>query len=353
MPNKATRTSTPRRAGANRGMLYLMLGIALLIIVFLIVLYPLIMVGSQETVTIRIPKNATVENVRDSLETHMGKDYASKVMRLIRLRNVDFAKRNGAYEIPAGTNAFGTMRRLTTGGQTPIRVTINGFRSLPLLVERVSQKMEFPADSLWSLLSDSTILEPYGLTPDDAMSLFVEDTYEFYWNTSPRDVLKKFGENYEFLWSEGRRKTASDLGLTPAQVMVLASIVDEETNQLTEKGKIGRLYINRLKKGMKLQADPTVRFALQDFTIKRILKEDLKTESAYNTYLHPGLPPGPIRTTSKQTVIEILTSQPSDYLYMCAKDDFSGFHNFASTYEEHTRNALRYQQALDSREIVR
>lgn len=343
---------SPRVARTNRGMLYAMLGVALAIVIFLVILYPSIMVGAPEKATIMIPENATHQTVKDSLTKHFGAGYADNVMRLVKLRQVDFSKRHGAYEIPEGASAFATMRRLTSGAQTPVRLTINGFRSLPLLIERISTKLSIPEDSLYKYVGDAHILGQYGLTTDQALALFTDDTYEIYWSATPKEVIRKFGDEYKRFWSEDRVKQAADLGLTPAQMMIIASIVDEETNFESEKGIIGRLYINRLNKGMKLQADPTIRFAHQDFTMQRILKEDLKIESRYNTYLHEGLPPGPIRTISKTTVQRILDSEPNDYLYMCAKEDFSGSHNFASTYEQHKKNALNYQQQLNERGIM-
>ena len=334
-------------------MLYLMLGLTVCIAAFLALLYPAIMVGAPAEANIKIPAGATTETVRDSMVKYLGEDYTSKVMRLVRLRRTDFSLRTGAYTIPKGTNALGAMRKLTSGAQTPVRITINGFRSLPLLINRVSRKMGFPDDSLRVALNDTELLGAYGLTPENAMALFVDDTYEVYWNTSARDLVRKVGDNYLFLWSENRVRKAAELGLTPADVMTIASIVDEETNASAEKGTIGRLYINRLHSNMRLQADPTVRFALGDFTIQRISKADLQTDSPYNTYQHAGLPPGPIRTTSAATVKAVLDSEPSNYLYMCAREDFSGRHNFAATYDEHLKNAVRYQAALDRRGITR
>lgn len=331
--------------------LYFLSGLAIVIIIVLGLLYPFVMVRADSEVLIRIPHDATRQTLTDSLSKYYGEKFAKRVMKLSKFPDNDPSRRHGSYLIPEGVNAISVARRITHGAQTPVRVTINGFRSLDLLTDRISAKLDFPADSLRKLLKDPTVLSPYGLSTDQALALFVDDSYEFYWSASPTDVVKNIGDNYRHLWNESRRSQADSLGLTPAQVMTICSIVDEETNATSEKGDIGRLYINRLNRGMKLQSDPTVRFALGDFTIKRVKGEHLKADSPYNTYRYAGLPPGPIRTTGKATVDLVLQSKPNDYIYMCAKEDFSGTHNFASDYQDHLENARRYQKALDERGI--
>ncbi|MDE6296909.1 MAG: endolytic transglycosylase MltG [Muribaculaceae bacterium] len=331
--------------------IYLLSGLAIVIVVLLLWLFPFVMYGASGEAVIRIPKNATEKNVTDSLSKYFGDKFASKVMKIARFPQGNPALRHGAYLIQKGDNPISVARRLTHGAQQPVNITINGFRSLENLTDRISAKLDFPADSLRSLLADPEIMSTYGLTPDQALALFVDDTYQVYWSASPADLIKKIGDNYLDVWNDKRKEKASALGLTPDQVMIICSITDEETNANSEKGTIGRLYINRLKKGMKLQADPTVRFALNDFTIKRVKGEHLKVDSPYNTYRYAGLPPGPIRTTSKTTIDLVLDSQENDYIYMCAKEDFSGTHNFASDYNEHLANARKYQQALDQRGI--
>lgn len=343
----------PRPGVTGRRMLYIMLGVSLLLIIFLVVAYPLVMTGAPRTAVIRIPKGATEITVRDSLARHFGDEYAGIVMRAASLRRIDYGRRHGSYEITEGTSPLSAMRKLTSGAQTPVRITINGYRSLPLLLQNVADKFEFTVDSLAQALYDKDFLDSYGLTPDNAMAIFINDTYEVYWSATPREVLEKFGKNYRYLWNEGNRAKAAQLGLHPEQIMIIASIVDEETNARSEKGTIGRLYINRLHKGMRLQADPTVRFAIGDFTIQRISNEDLNVTSPYNTYRNDGLPPGPIRTIDKRTVQNILDSKPHDYLYMCARETLDGTHNFAETFDEHTRNALKYRQTLDKLGISR
>lgn len=352
-PVKNKTQSTPRGLMSSRGMLYIMLVLAAMIIVFMVAIYPVVMVGAPDTAEIRIPRSATRKNLADSLTKHFGQGYSDNVMRLVKMRGTDLGHRHGMYRIEKGTNALAAMRQLTSGAQSPVKITINGYRSLPQMLSDIARKFDFSADSLNSALSAPDFLKQYGLTSDQAIALFVEDTYEAYWAASPRDVLRKFGDNYQALWNDANRHKAEGKGLSPADMMTVASITDEETNANSEKGTIGQLYINRLKTGMKLQADPTVRFALGDFSIRRVKGQDLNYDSPYNTYVHAGLPPGPIRTTSARTVNSILDARPHDYIYMCAKEDFSGTHNFAVSYAKHQQNAARYQQALDKKGITR
>lgn len=342
------RKTSNRPQKAPKRMIYILLGLAFVIIASLCSAYPYVITSTQEIAVIKIPANASNKNVSDTLTKYYGEAFAGRVMRIAALRKVDFSRRHGAYEIDPGANAIAVARRISSGAQTPVRITINGFRSLDLLTERVSSKLDFTADQLRAELNNPETLSPYGLTPDNAMALFVDDSYDLYWSATPREFIDKIGRNYLTLWNEERRSKATELNLSPSDIMIIASIVDEETNALSEKGTIGQLYINRLRKGMALQSDPTVRFALNDFTIKRVKGNHLQVDSPYNTYRNKGLPPGPIRTTGKATVDAILNSPANDYLYMCAKEDFSGTHNFAVTFSEHTENAKRYRNALDT-----
>lgn len=342
----------PRKPNGNRLLLWILIGMVILVCMGMLTIAPYMMRGSDRDVTFRIPRNATMDNVKDTLNKYFDEEYTNKVVRLLGIYGFDPEKRHGSYELPKGATPFATMRKISRGGQTPVRLTINGFRSLPYLTERMCIKMEFSPEEFMKAATDSAYLSKYGLAPSQALSLFLEDSYEVYWTASPREVLDKIGQNYLGYWTPGKTEIAEEeLGLSPAEVMTIASIVDEETNQVLEKGRIGRLYVNRLDKGMPLQADPTVRYALNDWGIQRVTNEHTRVNSPYNTYVNKGLPPGPIRTTSRQTLEQILQSTPSDDLYMCARPDFSGFHNFASTYDKHLENARLYQQELDERGI--
>lgn len=349
---KNKRTSKPK-AGGNKILKKRMAAIAAVCfgaVVGLSVWMWLFSGKAPSSAVVRIPAGASKEQLRDSIWKYLGEPYAKKVSRLVGLRGTDLSTRHGAYLLEAGMSPLDAARRLTSGPQEPQTITINGFRLLPVLEEKVAARFDFPKDSLAAVLSDPEVVREYGLTPEQAMALFINDSYQFYWNASPAEVVGKIGSHYNDVWTPQRSAKAEALGLKPVDVMILASIVDEESNKLDEKGTIGRLYVNRLKSGMKLQADPTVRYAGGDFTVKRV-KNPNSIDSPYNTYIHPGLPPGPIRTTSVETIDAILDSKPHDYLYMCAKEDFSGYHNFAATYAEHQANARRYKRELDRRGI--
>lgn len=300
---------------------------------------------------VKIPKEATAESVHDSLAAHFGPRYAGLTMRAASLSGLKFEGRQGAYYIDEGMSPFRAARKLARGAQTPVRITFNNVRTLPQLAEKVAAKMDFSAGDFSRALLSHPALGQHGLTAEQAVVLCPEDTYEVYWSASPAEVIDKFAANYDRIWNRTRTEKASRLGLTPAQIVTVASIVDEETNRRDEKGKVGRLYINRFERGMPLQADPTVRFAVGDFTIRRVTGKHLAVESPYNTYRNKGLPPGPIRTVGVATIDAVLDSEPGGQIYMCAKEDFSGSHNFASSYAEHQANARRYRAALDRRGI--
>ena len=204
-----------------------------------------------------------------------------------------------------------------------------------------------------NLLTEKSILQEYNFTKQTLPALFIPNTYQVYWNISSKEFLNRMFKEYKRFWTEERQNKAKAIGLTPIEVSILASIVEEETNNKSEKPMVAGLYINRLKKGMPLQADPTVKFAWQDFTLRRITNKHLTIDSPYNTYKIIGLPPGPIRIPSPEGIDAVLNYSKHNYLYMCAKEDFSGTHNFASTLSEHNRNARKYWDALNKRKIYK
>ncbi len=257
----------------------------------------------------------------------------------------------GMYVVSKGQSLANVYLRLRSGRQDPVRLTLPSLRTTCDLASCIASQLMLDSAQIASALNDSLTATKYGLTTATIISLFLPDTYEVYWSSSLPSLMERMQAEHRRFWTPARLALADSLGLTPAEVATLASIIDEETNADCEKPTIAGMYINRLRQGMPLQADPTVKFALKDFSLRRILQEHLLCESPYNTYLHEGLPPGPIRMPSRTAIDAVLSHEPSTYLYMCAKEDFSGTHNFASTYPEHLRNAQRYRRALDRRGI--
>ena len=202
-------------------------------------------------------------------------------------------------------------------------------------------------------LTDTTFLLETGLNANNVSCLFIPNTYEFYWNTSAKEFVDRMQKEYNKFWNKERLKKSAAIGLTKFEVSALASIVEIESYKKDERPIIAQLYLNRLKKRMKLQSDPTIIFAIGDFTIRRVLTKDLKIKSPFNTYLHKGLPPGPICIPSVNAIDAVLNATKNNYLFMCAKEDFSGYHNFAKTSREHSKNARKYRRALNKRKIMR
>jgi len=258
------------------------------------------------------------------------------------MRHVCYADhmRTGRYAIEPSMTTAEVLRLLKTGSQTPVMLTIPEVRTMEQLAARLSKKIMADSAEIASLL-----------TSDTCACIFLPDTYEVYWDISADKLLKRMKSEHDKYWNSDRRRLAAEKGLTPNEVCTLASIIDEETANNGEKPMIAGMYLNRLRKGMMLQADPTVKFALKDFTLKRIYNAHLEVDSPYNTYKNTGLPPGPIKIASKQGIEAVLHAADCDYLYMCAKEDFSGTHNFARTYREHQANAARYAAALNQRSI--
>ncbi|MBQ0072713.1 MAG: endolytic transglycosylase MltG [Prevotella sp.] len=259
--------------------------------------------------------------------------------------------RTGCYEINNTIGALMLYRHLRNGQQVPVRLTIPSVRTTERLAEELSSKLMMKKDDLMDYFSSNDSCAKYGQDTATIVCLFVPNTYEVYWNISPDKFLSKMMKEKEAFWNSERLAKAEALGLSPDEVVTLASIVEEETANNQEKPMVAGMYYNRLRKPMPLQADPTIKFALQNFELRRIYRNMLTVKSPYNTYVNEGLPPGPIRIPSVVGIDAVLNLVHHDYLYMCAKEDFSGTHNFAVTYSEHLKNAARYSAALNARGI--
>jgi UPF0755 protein len=254
----------------------------------------------------------------------------------------------GRYEIKNGTSIFNLVRMLRSGNQSPVKLVINKIRTKEDLAQKIANGFECDSLSFISLLNNTDSLKKYDLDTNTVITAIIPDTYSILWNTSPAKIFKKLYTDQQKFWNTERTKKAAALNMTPQQVYTMASIVEEETNKEDDKGKVASVYINRIEKGMKLEADPTVKFAMKDFGLKRIYHKHLSYASPYNTYQQTGLPPGPICTPSSKTIDAVLNAPKTNYIFFVAKPDFNGYSNFAATYEEHLVYAKAYQNALDS-----
>ncbi|GAF05649.1 hypothetical protein JCM21142_104394 [Saccharicrinis fermentans DSM 9555 = JCM 21142] len=261
--------------------------------------------------------------------------------------------KGGRYKLEDGMSNNRLVNMLRSGKQEPVNVTFNNIRELERLAEIVGGKLMVDSAELMSLFVNDEYIGTLGFDRYTLPALFLPNTYQLYWNTDARGFVKRMKREYDSFWTSEKQSKAREKGLTMIEVAILASIVDEETQMVDEKPMVAGLYLNRLKRGMRLQADPTLKYALGDFSIKRLLNADKEVDSPYNTYKYAGLPPGPVRIPSVAGLNAVLNAKSHKYLYMCAKEDFSGYHNFAKTLSQHNANAARYRRELNRRGIRR
>ncbi|MDF3076527.1 MAG: mltG [Sphingobacteriaceae bacterium] len=257
----------------------------------------------------------------------------------------------GRYRLKKNMANRALINMLKSGTQEPVKLKFQNIRLKEDFAKYVSAQLEPDSSAIISLLDSSAFVSKYGFTTDNVYTMFIPNSYEMYWNTSAEKFFTRMYDEYQKFWTPARKSKAEAVNLTPSQVTILASIVDSEALHNDEMPTIAGLYLNRYKRGIKLEADPTVIFANNDFTIRRVLNRHLRKESPYNTYIHTGLPPGPIMMPSISAIDAVLNHKTHNYIYMCAKEDFSGYHNFASNLSEHLANARRFQQALNKRNI--
>lgn len=262
-----------------------------------------------------------------------------------------YIPKTGRYAIKPTDNMRYLHRRLSMGYQSPVMFTVGSVRTLDRMARNVARQLMIDSTEVARLMADTAYIRSIGYSKETLPALFIPNTYEVYWNLSAEELMQRMVKENKAFWNDKRMNQAKAIGLTPIEVATLASIVEEETANQNEKPMVAGLYINRLQRGMLLQADPTVKFSLQEFGLKRILYKHLEIDSPYNTYKYAGLPPGPIRVPSYQGLESVLNYTKHNYLYMCAKEDFSGTHNFAVTSAQHAANARRYQQALNRKGI--
>ncbi len=259
----------------------------------------------------------------------------------------------GRYRIARGMGMNELVNMLRSGEQEPVRVTFNNISRLPDLAQRLAEKLEPSAEDFMRAFDDAGTQAELGLDRGTMIGLFLPDTYEFWWNMTPEGFIARMKREHEVYWNEARRAKAHDRGLMPMQVSTLASIVQAETMRMEDAPRIAGVYLNRLRIGMPLQADPTLKFALGMDSVRRILARDKEVDSPYNTYRYTGLPPGPINMPERRFLDAVLDAERHDHLYFCARADLSGWSEFSRTYDQHLIYARKYQRALNERRIYR
>lgn len=308
--------------------------------------------GSNESEFILIPTNSNFEGLINILEKSnylIDIESFEKVADLKSFSNV----KSGRYKVLNNMSNNALIGMLRIGDQTPVNITFNNVRTIPQLAGKISKNLELDSLQLVKHFTSSEVQKKFGFNSATFISMFIADTYQVFWDISIEELTKRMAIEYKQFWKKDRRAKAKKLGLSQSEVTTLASIVQLESLKRDEQPKIAGVYLNRLRIGMPLQADPTVIFAVGDFTIKRVLKKHLEMNSPYNTYKNKGLPPGPIYLASPNTIDAVLNYETHKYIYFCAKEDFSGYHSFATNYNQHINNARRYQRALNKRRIYK
>lgn len=305
----------------------------------------------DKTVYIYVDNKMDYNNLRKDLQTVAKIENIKAFDRVSSFLDYRSNMKVGKYAVAPDMNILELLKKLKNGRQTPVKLKFNNLRTKEDFAERISDQLIFDKATFLNVLNDSVKCAQWGFSEKTIVAMFIPNTYEFYWNTTIDNFLKKMNEEYHKFWNKGRVNKAEAVGLSPIEISILASIVEEECTYSDEYPIVAGLYLNRLRIGQALQADPTVKFAVGDFSLKRILNKHLQTISSYNTYLHAGLPPGPIRIPSIKAIDGVLGYTQHGYFYMCAKEDFSGRHNFAATFGEHQMNAAKYRKALNARGI--
>jgi UPF0755 protein len=303
--------------------------------------------------SIYITRKATYSQVMDSLQKHLEIRNTRLLDYIARKKKYPGSIKSGRYLVDRPLSYNDLINTLKSGRQSPVKVTFSNVRTLRELAGKLSMQIDSDSAEILNFLSDQSNYTGDGFNAETIISVFIPDTYELYWNTGPVRLYSRMLEEYNKFWNSSRLEKSREIGLTQSEVSTLASIIDFEAMKSEEKPRIAGVYLNRLRRGIPLQADPTIKFALNDFTLNRILYDYLKVDSPYNTYKYKGLPPGPIGCATIESIDAVLNAEKNDYLYFAARADFSGYHNFSRTLAEHNRNAAQYQRELNRRKIFR
>ncbi len=312
---------------------------------------PVVELPAEQAGILYIPTGSDLEEVARILKEEEFVSDTSAFLWLARKKNYHNHVYPGRYNITDGMNLNALINLLRSGRQTPVHLIFNNICTLPELAGIVGKQIEPDSAALLEAFLDKNLLDEIGFTAESVYALFIPNTYEIYWNTAPEEFMKRMSREYKIFWAGSRLEKASLLNMEPVEVSTLASIVDEEAIWDDEMKRVAGLYINRLEKGIRLQADPTIKFAVGDLGMNRVLNHHLDIDSPYNTYKYSGLPPGPISVPSIAAIDAVLNYERHDYLYMCARADFSGYHHFSRTLAQHNRYAREYRRALNQRRI--
>lgn len=328
-----------------------------MVLIILIIIYRNMfgvrIIAEKDHQDIYIPTGASYEQVMDTLESNLILRNRKILSWIAYKKNFPSKIKPGHYVIPKELSYNSLFNLLRSGRQTPVRITFNNVRTLNQIAGRIGKQIEADSSQIVSFFSDDSNWTGDGFKEENIISLFIPDTYELYWNTDAKGLYTRMLKEYRLFWNDQRLSKAKDINLVPSEVSILASIIEDEVNMHEEKARIAGVYLNRLKRGIPLQACPTIKFALNDFTITRVLKKHLIIDSPYNTYRHSGFPPGPIGCATIEDIDAVLNAERHDYLYFAARADFSGYHNFSRTLSEHNHYAALYQKELNKRKIFK
>lgn len=336
---------------------YLKLGIGILfmlsIAVFLLFVYYFKSnnILGDNSKTIYIPSHADFDDVMQLMQDSQVVKNMTTLKTVAGFMKYDALVKPGKYTLRPNLNNREIITKLRSGDQDPQKVTINNIRMISDLAGKVAKYIESDSTQILSYLKDPITAQSYGFNQEDFLTMFIPNTYEMFWTTTPEAFVKRMKKEYDAFWTESRKIKIAENNLTPTEAYILASIVDKESNYAPEKPTIAGVYLNRLKDGERLQADPTVVYALGDFTLQRVLFKHLTTDSPYNTYKYAGLPPGPICMPSMSSIEAAIHPEQHDYKFFCARPDNSGIHVFAVTYSEHLKNADQFSKWLNSLNI--
>jgi len=305
----------------------------------------------KEDTYLYIPSGANFLTVLDSLSKNKVLTDDLSFAFMSKLLGYQERVKSGRYLIPKNSTNLTLIKRLRSGQQEPVQLTFNSIRTKKELAVKLAEKLEFSETDFLALVNSPAVITPLGFDSNTVLAMFIPNTYEVFWNTKPEAFVERMHKEYTKFWNEERFAKAKTAGFTPIEIATIASIVEAETNKSDEKARVAGVYINRLQQEMPLQADPTVKFALQNFTIKRITQAHTLCDSPFNTYKNAGLPPGPINMPSSVSINAVLNYEKHAYIYFCASPDRFGYHDFAESYRDHVNNANRYRKFLDTQKI--